>query len=62
MDKSLSISTTQLSGSNNSLLNLSENQQKALDYIRNNKVDTLFTEMLNNVFESGTREPVIHMV
>jgi hypothetical protein len=62
MDKSLSSSSTQLSGSNNSYMNLSDNQQKALDYIKNNKIDTLFTEMLNNVVTSGTKEPVVHMV
>ncbi len=62
MDKSLGSYGTQLSGSKDSYLNLSENQQKALDYIKNNKIDTLFSEMLNNVVSSGTKEPVAHMV
>jgi hypothetical protein len=62
MEKSLSSLSTQVSGINNIFINLSENQQKALDYIKNNKIDALFTEMLNNVVASGTNEPVVHMV
>ena len=39
-----------------------ENQQAALNYIKANKIDSLFTEMINNVVHSGTNQPIVHMV
>lgn len=42
--------------------NLTENQQGAIDYLKNNKIEYLYTEMLNNLVNSQSKEPVIHMI
>jgi hypothetical protein len=42
--------------------NLSDNQQASVDYIKRNNLQNLFTEMLNNVVSTKSKEPVVDMV
>jgi hypothetical protein len=41
---------------------LADNQKKALDYINSNKLDSLFSELLNSAVQSNAQDPIVHMV
>lgn len=37
-------------------------KKNAEDYIKNNKLDKLFTNLLNSAVQSNTNEPIVYMV
>ena len=43
-------------------LNYSKNQKLSSDYIKDNKIDYLFSEMLYNTVQSKSEEPLVYMV
>lgn len=42
--------------------NLNPQQIAALNYLRQNQINTMLSEMINSMVQSNTEEPIVYMV